>query len=57
MIGDKTLDIEMGQRMGAKTFLVRTGYGSEVEKQNLVKPDYVVDDLTEAADTISSLIL
>lgn len=56
MIGDKVLDIELGQNLHAKTFLVRTGYGSEVEKENLVKPDYIVDDLKKAADIISSLL-
>ena len=52
VIGDKALDIELGQAMGAKTFLVRTGYGTEVEKEIKVKPDYMVDDILEAAEII-----
>lgn len=52
VIGDKALDIEMGKNMGATTFLVRTGYGAEVEKQNVVEPDYIVDDLLEATEII-----
>lgn len=56
VIGDKALDIELGKNMGAKTFLVRTGYGLEVEKQNLVKPDYTVDDLLQASDIIKTLV-
>lgn len=56
VIGDKALDVEMGQRMKAITFLVRTGYGAEVEKQNLVKPDYTVDDLLQTSDTIKTLV-
>ena len=56
VIGDKAVDIELGQNMGAQTFLVRTGYGTEVEKHNLVKPDYTVDDLLQASKTIMTLI-
>ena len=32
VIGDKASDVEMGQRVGATTLLVRTGYGAEVER-------------------------
>lgn len=53
VIGDKVADIELGQNMHAKTFLVRTGYGSRVEKENIVKPDFVVDSLEEAKDMIA----
>ena len=56
VIGDKALDIEMGQRMGAKTILVSTGYGAAVEKENKIKPDYIVDDLKEAANVIKKII-
>lgn len=56
VIGDKALDIELGQNMGAKTFLVRTGYGSKVEKENIVKPDYTVDNLLQASDIIETLV-
>ena len=31
VIGDKPCDIDMGHAAGAVTFLVRTGYGAEVE--------------------------
>lgn len=55
VIGDKALDIEMGQKMGATTFLVRTGYGTKVEEENIVMPDYTVDDLIEASDIILAL--
>lgn len=56
VIGDKALDIVLGKKMRATTFLVRTGYGAEVEKQNLVKPDFTVDDLKQAANTIKTII-
>jgi D-glycero-D-manno-heptose 1,7-bisphosphate phosphatase len=55
-IGDKPCDIELGQRAGAKTFLVRTGYGAEVAVSKTVSPDYVVDNLLEAAWIIGELV-
>jgi D-glycero-D-manno-heptose 1,7-bisphosphate phosphatase len=55
VIGDKASDIELGQRIGATTFLVRTGYGKVTE--GVATPDYVVDDLSNAAQVIRRLIL
>ncbi len=55
VIGDKAIDIELGQKMGAITFLVRTGYGGLVDHRK-VNPDFVVNDLLEAADIIQTLI-
>ncbi len=52
VIGDKASDIEMGYNSGAVTFLVRTGYGAEVEAEETTRADYVVDDLRAAADVI-----
>ena len=52
VIGDKACDIELGQRLGATTLLVRTGYGNEVIAQGKVNPDFVVADLAEAAQVI-----
>jgi ribonucleotide monophosphatase NagD (HAD superfamily) len=46
----------LGQRAGAKTFLVRTGYGAEVAVSKTVSPDYVVDNLLEAAWIIRELV-
>lgn len=56
VIGDKPCDIELGKRIGAITFLVRTGYGAEVANTQTVSPDYVVDDLLAAARIIEGLI-
>ena len=56
VVGDKASDIEMGKRIGATTFLVRTGYGAEVAKNSMCRPDYTVSGLAEAAQTIQSLI-
>lgn len=55
VIGDKAIDIELGQKMGATTFLVRTGYGAQVDHKE-VNPDFVVNDLLEAAHIIQTLI-
>lgn len=56
MIGDKALDVEFGKAAGAITFLVRTGYGAEVEERGQAAPDYVVDDLVGAARIIGGII-
>ncbi|MGH7783230.1 MAG: D-glycero-beta-D-manno-heptose 1,7-bisphosphate 7-phosphatase [Candidatus Binatia bacterium] len=53
VIGDKACDIEMGHRVGATTFLVRTGYGAQSEQR--VAADYVVDDLSAAVAIIKKL--
>jgi len=56
VIGDKAIDIELGQKVGATTLLVRTGYGTKVEvlaaSQMKVTWDYIVNDLADAANVI-----
>ncbi len=54
VIGDKASDIEMGRMAGALTFLVRTGYGAQVE--NEIAADYVVDDLAAAIASVQRLL-
>ena len=56
VIGDKECDIELGQRVGATTFLVRTGYSAQMAIDTTNIADYVVDDLCAAAEVIRSLI-
>ena len=56
MIGDKKSDIAFGKRLRATTFLVRTGYGAEVELTRQHGADYVVDDLRGAAVMITRLL-
>jgi D-glycero-D-manno-heptose 1,7-bisphosphate phosphatase len=56
VIGDKASDVALGAALGATTFLVRTGYGAEVESQGLVDPDHVVDDLEQAAEIIAEIL-
>lgn len=52
VVGDRDIDIQAGAAVGATTVLVRTGYGSETEKEGGVAPDYVADNLLDAADWI-----
>ena len=49
MVGDKPIDIETGKRIGCKTILVRTGYGSAYSGP---EPDLVADNLLDAARMI-----
>jgi D-glycero-D-manno-heptose 1,7-bisphosphate phosphatase len=55
VIGDKPCDIEMGRRIGAMTFLVRTGYGAQLGVEEARMADYQVDDLTGAVEIIARL--
>lgn len=51
MIGDKATDVEVGQRAGCRTVLLRSGFGEQViagEYQWPVKPDFVADTIVEA---------
>jgi D-glycero-D-manno-heptose 1,7-bisphosphate phosphatase len=56
MVGDRGVDIEFAHKVGARAILVLTGYGKgEWEyfgDQWRVKPDYVAEDLFEAAQWI-----
>ncbi len=50
-IGDKTIDLETGRRAGIRKILVRTGHAG-TDATYAVKPDYVADDLLDAANWI-----
>ncbi len=55
MIGDKATDVEVGQRVGARTVLLRSGYGEQVldgSYQWTVQADHVADTLVEAIDWV-----
>ncbi len=56
VVGDKASDVALGQRVGACTFLVRTGYGAQHEATERARPDYVVDDFLEATRIIGRLV-
>ncbi len=49
VVGDKSCDVELGRRRGARTALVRTGYGRDTELEGECEPDVVVDDLEQLA--------
>lgn len=53
VVGDKAADVELGRNCGARTVLVRTGYGSAAEAGGVL-PDYVAEDLPAAAEIILS---
>lgn len=46
VIGDKNSDIEMGQRLGARTYLVLTGYGRD--HKNSTHAENIADNLLDA---------
>jgi len=50
-IGDKTIDLETGRRAGIRKILVRTGHAG-TDATYPVTPDYVADDLLDAANWI-----
>ena len=52
VLGDKVCDIELGNRLGATTFLVRTGYGAQVEAEGTAEPSFIVDDVLAAVPFI-----
>ena len=56
MIGDKPCDIELGQAVNARTFLVRTGYGAKHEAAGYARADHVVDNILEAATIIAQVV-
>ncbi len=52
MIGDKTSDIEAGQRVGIKNILVLSGRGQGEKDKIKTQPDLIAKTLKEAADWI-----
>jgi D-glycero-D-manno-heptose 1,7-bisphosphate phosphatase len=56
VVGDRYLDIDLAHRAGARGILVRTGYGEGELAWHAAqwprRPDFVAEDLTEAAEWI-----
>lgn len=56
MVGDKWSDVELGQRAGAHTILVRTGFAQDdpgnVRPSHVADPDFIAHDLGEAVEWI-----
>ena len=55
VIGDQPGDPQMGRACGATTVLVRTGYGSEWERNGL-QADFIADDLSAAAASVHEML-
>ena len=55
-VGDKATDVEAGKRFGIKTIFVRTGHGKadEPKLKGSLKPDYIVNTLSDAVPLINS---
>ncbi|MBI4285904.1 MAG: HAD family hydrolase [Chloroflexi bacterium] len=54
LIGDKTSDIAAGQAAGCMTILVKTGKAGKEDGALAVEPDYLVENLYEAAVIVHS---
>ncbi len=56
VVGDKWSDIELGQRAGARSVLVRTGFGQDdpgnLRPKGLADPDHIAPDITDAVEWI-----
>jgi D-glycero-D-manno-heptose 1,7-bisphosphate phosphatase len=54
VIGDKWLDVNLGQAVGAKSILVRTGWGSQHEERRPAgqQVDAICDNLIHAVSVI-----
>ena len=54
VVGDRWHDLQAGQRVGARTLLVRTGYGrtEEASPTPAVRPSAIVDNVMEAVSWI-----
>jgi D-sedoheptulose 7-phosphate isomerase len=55
VIGDKAGDVQLARALGARSILVRTGYGEEQLKQGLAQPDFVAENLLSAAEIIANM--
>jgi D-glycero-D-manno-heptose 1,7-bisphosphate phosphatase len=56
VIGDKACDIDLGRSVGARTILVRTGYGSKAGPDVEARADGIAADLAEAANAVAQSI-
>jgi D-glycero-D-manno-heptose 1,7-bisphosphate phosphatase len=56
VIGDKWSDVELGQRAGSRTVLVRSGFAPDdpgnTRSSHITDPDFTAHDLSEAVDWI-----
>ena len=56
MVGDKWSDVELGQRSGAKSILVRTGFAADdagsARPPHVKDPDFIAKTISDAAEWI-----
>lgn len=53
VVGDKPCDVDLGRRLGARTVLVRTGYGAGVERDGACTPDLIIDRIDQLAPEVA----
>jgi D-glycero-D-manno-heptose 1,7-bisphosphate phosphatase len=59
VIGDKWTDIELGENIGAKKILVKTGYGKGElidQQKNKIRPDIIAENLLYAVYEILNIL-
>jgi len=54
VIGDREPDVGLARAVGATSILVRTGGGAEAERRGECRPDYVANDVSDAAEWIAA---
>ncbi|MFC1454917.1 D-glycero-alpha-D-manno-heptose-1,7-bisphosphate 7-phosphatase [Candidatus Undinarchaeota archaeon] len=52
-VGDKSVDVALGEKIGVRTILLHTGYAGKDTEQG-AKPDFEAETIKEAADIILS---
>jgi D-glycero-D-manno-heptose 1,7-bisphosphate phosphatase len=55
VVGDQACDVELGRRINATTFLVRTGYGMQTVLESAIAPDYMVDTAGDIVSIIKAI--
>lgn len=56
VVGDRRSDIQLGQAVGATTFLTTQGYGRRFVDDPETQPDYIVDGLPEVISIVEQLL-
>jgi D-glycero-D-manno-heptose 1,7-bisphosphate phosphatase len=56
VVGDKRCDVDLGRNIGARSILVRTGYGNEEARLPDLRVDHICDDLADAASFIAECV-
>lgn len=57
VVGDKACDTGLGRAVGARSLLVKTGYGAALATKGEIDCDHVADDLVAAAEWIRDACL